>query len=122
MSINNDQASASYQSTDSSTNPALIYSFPQKSSGLFTAQVLAFDGSQNTAAWQVQFSGKRLSGNCILVGTPVVTSIGEDISLALSAVTVSVFGSSFVINVAGISSTTINWDISMKIMYDNSNS
>lgn len=121
MGINNDQVNASYQSTDASVNAALVYSFPQHSSGTFIAQVLAFDGSQNTGSWQVQFSGKRVSGNCIIVGTPIVTPVGVDLALALSAVTVSVFGSSFVINVAGISLLTVNWDISMKVMYDNSN-
>lgn len=120
MGVINDTAQNTYQTTDASSNAALIYSFPANSSGKFTANVLAVDPStQNTAGFELKFMAKRVNGNCTIVGT--VTNVmpsASDASLSTAAVSATIFGSSVVINVAGVAATTLNWDLQIQVRID----
>lgn len=120
MGVINDMVQNTYQTTDASSNAALIYSFPANSSGKFTANVLAVDPStQNTAGFELKFMAKRVNGSCIIVGTVTNTMpLASDLLLATASVSASVFGSSVVINVVGVALTTLNWDLQMQVRID----
>ena len=77
-----------------------------------TLTLIAVDaGNGAVRTIEARVTAKRLTGNALLVGTPVVVSDQQDSGTSAWAITAAVSGNDFVVTVTGAAGRSIDWQL-----------
>lgn len=102
--------------------PTATYLSVYNGAAVITGTVIATrndTGNYESKAWEFKAVVRKNSTTISLIGTPTVTVLAADTSLAAASITVSVdigFGGVLAINLTGIAATNISWGAQCRIL------